>query len=341
MILIFTLKDDFSSSQVCEILTRYGEKVVRINGDDDFYKFDSITQNGIYFINTLTNEQINIKDASACWWRRNGISKRNFISNIIDERKKITKQNIDLSILIDFDNKFIKNEYLTLKEYIYASIFETCTINLGKPIFDLNRLIVFDLAKKYELKIPDYNIITNGDQLCKTKENFGSLVTKAISNGINYQNENKRFYTYTELLEEKFYIQNSTNIFFPSIVSSLIEKKIEIRSFYLNGDFFSMAIFSQSDKKTKIDFRKYSNNRNEPYKLPKEIENKLKKIFIELELNTGSVDLILDKENNYIFLEINPVGQYGMTSIPCNYELDIKIANFLTNGRILKKNKIQ
>ena len=113
MILIFTLKDDFSSSQVCEILTRYGEKVVRINGDDDFYKFDSITQNGIYFINTLTNEQINIKDASACWWRRNGISKRNFISNIIDERKKITKQNIDLSILIDFDNKFIKNEYLT------------------------------------------------------------------------------------------------------------------------------------------------------------------------------------------------------------------------------------
>jgi len=37
---------------------------------------------------------------------------------------------------------------------------------------------------------------------------------------------------------------------------------------------------------------------------------KLKKLFTILDLNSGSIDLILEKDTKkYIFLEINPVGQ--------------------------------
>lgn len=115
----------------------------------------------------------------------------------------------------------------------------------------------------------------------------------------------------------------------------MVEKKYEIRSFFIDNKFYSMAIFSQTDEQTKIDFRKYSNNRNEPYKLPFDIENKLKSLFKKLDLNTGSIDLIVDKNDNYIFLEINPVGQYGMTSFPCNYNLEETIANYLLYGRII------
>ena len=44
--------------------------------------------------------------------------------------------------------------------------------------------------------------------------------------------------------------------------------------------------------------------------------------------------MILNKNNEYVFLEINPVGQYGMVSEPCNYFLDKKIAHYLIYGRI-------
>jgi RimK-like ATP-grasp domain. len=114
-----------------------------------------------------------------------------------------------------------------------------------------------------------------------------------------------------------------------------LKKKLEIRSFFIEGNFFSMAIFSQSSEQTKIDFRKYNNklpNRTEPFKLPISIEDKLKKVFESIELNCGSVDLIIDKNDEYFFLEINPVGQYGMVSDPCNYELDKLIAKYLING---------
>lgn len=93
-----------------------------------------------------------------------------------------------------------------------------------------------------------------------------------------------------------------------------------------------MAIFSQSNSKTCIDFRKYDAklpNRYIPYKLPDEIECALKKVMDCLKLNTGSIDLMVDENNKYYFLEINPVGQFGMVSEPCNYLLEKRIAEFL------------
>ena len=47
-------------------------------------------------------------------------------------------------------------------------------------------------------------------------------------------------------------------------------------------------------------------------------------------LNTGSIDMILTPEGDYYFLEVNPVGQFGMISHPCNFYLEEKVANFLT-----------
>lgn len=98
-----------------------------------------------------------------------------------------------------------------------------------------------------------------------------------------------------------------------------------------------MAIFSQLDDKTKLDFRNYNEenpNRNVPFKLPHEVENKLRNLFEQLDLNTGSIDLILTPKNDFVFLEINPVGQFGMTSYPCNYYLEKKIAKYLIKNDI-------
>jgi glutathione synthase/RimK-type ligase-like ATP-grasp enzyme len=123
--------------------------------------------------------------------------------------------------------------------------------------------------------------------------------------------------------------------FFPSLFQQKIEKKYELRVFYLNNVFYSMAIFSQNDMKTKIDFRNYNYktpNRNVPYKLPLEIESKLHLLMLQLELTTASIDLIVDLNENYVFLEVNPDGQFGMISYPCNYYLEKEIANQLTKN---------
>lgn len=323
MILIFTIKYDISTSEVIKWLNYYGKEVIRINSDDNTYILDKITDRGIFLKNRKTDRIINLYDVKSCWWRRSGIGKETFVENI---DKDFFIEDFDLTSI---KKELINNEINDLKDFIYYSIYNKVDINLGAPIFNLNKLITLQKAKNLGLKIPKYEIITNTNNIENTR------ITKSISNGIYKVINNHSFYSYTELIEKNNFPIN-TNIF-PSIQMELIHKIIEIRSFFIDGSFFSMAIFSQSSTQTSIDFRKYNTkkpNKVEPYKLPNYIEQKLIKLFDELNLNSGSIDMILNENNEYIFLEINPVGQYGMVSEPCNYSLDKKIAHYLIYGRI-------
>ena len=94
-----------------------------------------------------------------------------------------------------------------------------------------------------------------------------------------------------------------------------------------------MAIFSQETKETMVDFRKHNNphksQRSVPYLLPDDLKTKLTQTMKELGLDTGSIDLIHAKDGNYYFLEVNPIGQFTMTSWPCNYYLEKLIATTL------------
>lgn len=328
MIIIFTIKYDISTSNVIQWLQHFNQEFIRINSDDDIFKLVSIEENKIIFRNSITNKEYNLYDAKSCWWRRNGISKNTFTNN---KNENLFFKDLDLTSLIKGNGNILIEETEHLKEYIYTKIYENCKINIGKPLFNLNKLKVLDIASKHGLKVPKYKIITNTEQI-----NEFESVTKAISNGIYKIIDNHSFYSYTEKLNLTKLKNKSIDVF-PSLQMELIEKKLEIRCFYIDGYFFSMAIFSQTSEQTKIDFRKYNNkipNKTEPFLLPTEIENKLERVFKELNLNCGSVDLIVDNNDNYYFLEINPVGQYGMVSDPCNYELDKLIAKYLVNGKI-------
>lgn len=331
MILILSSKFDHSTNSVCDWLNHMGEDVVRLNKDDCRYSFEYINAEGVYFYDNIMKVHINLLDARSCWWRRTGLSLQHFSrtnSNILE------KDSIDISYFTTPNNPTLQREFRRLREYIYHRIFDRCSINLGIPVFDFNRLTVLEQAKQCGLIIPEYSIVTNSVQLNFFKQKWGKIVTKAISNGLYDDINGYRYYTYTELLEDDVITSNDKVDFFPSLLTKMVDKKFEIRSFYIEGVFFSMAIFSQSSEQTKIDFRKYDNNRTEPFRLPKEIENKMKRLFSILNLNCGSIDFIVDKSDDYIFLEINPVGQYGMTDFPCNYNLDYKIANYLRNGKV-------
>jgi glutathione synthase/RimK-type ligase-like ATP-grasp enzyme len=131
---------------------------------------------------------------------------------------------------------------------------------------------------------------------------------------------------------ERSDFKNIPNLFFPSLFQEKIKKKFEIRVFFLLGECYSMAIFSQNDDETKVDFRRYNlekQNYRVPYNLPENIKNKIKIFMKNQGLNTGSLDIILSEEMKYYFLEVNPVGQFGMVSYPCNFKLEKRIAEKL------------
>lgn len=329
MILIFSNEFEYSTDRVIEWLRFYNQEYLRIDGDVNNVKLSCINQNGIYVTNLKNAKTYNLYEANACWWRRSGLSSRNFMQDdCINLNSDIPP--IILQYLKSHIGSIINEETAILTEYIYYRIYENCRIKLGHPFrFGLNRLITLTEAKKIGLAVPNFDIVTNIEQIKHNQKQ----VTKAMAEGIYDTYKNHRYYSYTELAEF-----SASNIpVFPSLLLEYIEKEYEIRSFYLDGTLYSMVIFSQNNKQTEVDFRKYdakTPNRVEPYKLPTAIEHKIRKLFQVLGLNTGSVDLILDRLGRYVFLEINPVGQYDMVSSPCNYNLYQKIAKYLIHGTV-------
>ena len=97
------------------------------------------------------------------------------------------------------------------------------------------------------------------------------------------------------------------------------------------GNCYTMAIFP---RKETLDFRTVDVNSPEclrmvPYKLPSDMKIKIKKFMKEMNLESGSIDMIVDSEDQYYFLEVNPEGQFHFLNKICNYYIETDICNFL------------
>ncbi|WP_445956899.1 grasp-with-spasm system ATP-grasp peptide maturase [Yeosuana sp.] len=324
MVLIFSITNDQSTTEITRWLHFYGvNEVIRLNADEPNFDFHSYSENP-KSINIIYKENIiNILNNKVSWYRK---GKALFKNILLKKREDYVFQDEDQHL-----NDTLKSDLIVFSSYLY-SLIENTGYSLGKHNnSSLNKLMTLQKAREIGLKTPVSYVVKDKEGLLKIINCHEEVITKAMSDGVYLFNQGMAYYTYTEKIDEKG-LDALPNTFFPSLVQDLVEKEYEIRVFYLEGKFYSMAILSQSDESTSVDFRKYNDekpNRNVPYKLPEDVKIKLKNLFDLLNLNTGSADLIKNLKGEYIFLEINPVGQFAMVSYPCNYYLEEKIANQL------------
>jgi hypothetical protein len=65
--------------------------------------------------------------------------------------------------------------------------------------------------------------------------------------------------------------------------------------------------------------------------LPQTVEEKLLKLMAHFQLNYGALGLILTPEGRYIFLEINPVGEFFWLEQSLGLPISQAIATLLLN----------
>lgn len=83
---------------------------------------------------------------------------------------------------------------------------------------------------------------------------------------------------------------------------------------------------------TKTDWRNYGDQIPYiPSKLPQNIQEKSIKLVEDLNLRFGAIDMILTPENNYVFLEINPSGQWYWVEEKTGLQISEAVINLLVN----------
>ncbi|AZJ36189.1 grasp-with-spasm system ATP-grasp peptide maturase [Tenacibaculum singaporense] len=312
MVLIISKENEASTLDIISWLDKKNTPWVRINKEDEV----TVTPIADDYIFEYNNTSFKLSKIKSVWYRRGEI-KTSFFSTDKDYEK-----------LPEPLFTFLKIESRFLKDYLYFLIFQKKHLNTFSTAV-INKLIATDIAESIGFKVPESYVLNSKKEFLKLKEEKGSLITKTICGNPIIRVKERKGSMYTTQVESV-----KEDNFFPSLFQTTIPKKYELRVFYLDGKTYSMAIFSQDNESTSIDLRNHDFDiiqRTVPFKLPGEINNKIDLLMNKLKLNSGSIDILVSPDNKYYFLEVNPVGQFGMLSYPCNYRIEEKIADYLAS----------
>ncbi|PCI92537.1 MAG: hypothetical protein COB15_17485 [Flavobacteriales bacterium] len=309
ILLIVSERNDPVTDEIYKWLLRLDEGCIikRLNYEDEILHLNINLQKKEVSIRTR-EEHILISKVHKIWYRRGFL---NYLKN------KDTSPY----------RNYISDEYSKLHDGLWA-LWEEKSISsfLNNRV---NKLEMLFKAEKFGIKIPNTIYTDSKKELeCFFEDNKKGIITKAIENAGFYNEKEKQTFGEGTKIVEKSDIENSPEYFCISKFQEKVEKLFEIRTMYYKQHFFSMAIISQQNSKTQVDFRNYDEenpNRNIPYQLPENIELKIIKLMKSLDLVTGSIDLILTTDNEYVFLEVNPFGQY----LPVDYLLGDEISKLI------------
>ena len=321
MTLILSQYSDSTTDIVIDWLNYYGHSFIRLNGED-LLKKGAISFSENKFIFKIEGKETESENINSVWFRRAYSS--NALYNLNEQ--KLNKSNLQIF------TSHISKEAAAIYRLMECNLSDSYWLNSFTTSFtDKNRYL--SIAKNIGLQIPNSYLFSDKSDLSDCLKRKGELIMKPSSDCVAFfSHEKDEAYTmYTEVINSNF-LRDIPPTFFPTFFQEKVEKKYEVRAFFLEGKIYSMAIFSQLDSKTSIDFRHYNEetpNRLCPYKLPKAIEAKIKILMRQLSLNCGSLDFILSKNGDYIFLEVNPVGQFGWLSYICNYNIYEEVAKNL------------
>ncbi len=315
-IVIFSEDMDPTTTLVMQWVLSLGFDVIRINKEDPNFQIVSLSTECIKI--KTTYRSCLIKKGDVFWFRRAGAF------SVFYTGKK-SEKNVNRETFC-----FLERQDVWRSLLCWAIRFGKCLDNPFKA--NVNKLDVLIKAEDLGIQTPAWLLTGCREELRVFVGKYDKVAAKNFTT-LQYTHKNKAVKILTGSLSSED-IPDVPISFPPMIFQQYIEKKYELRCFLFCNRLYSMAIFSQQDDKTKIDFRNYNAqkpNRCHPYELPSAIEKKIIRLARCLGLDTASFDILVDGNDDLYFLEVNPVGQFGMVSYPCNYNLEKKIAEHLVS----------
>lgn len=313
-VLIITNKEDVTADFIIDELINRNANYYRFNteeiGHELLIDFEPLEEK-IVITDTTIDKQIDLLSFKAVYFRR---PKLPFLPK-------------DLSI---GECNFFINEYNVLLDGIYHLLSSKKWLNNAFNIRNAeNKINQLLIAKSFGLDLPK-SLITNNENNALIFFKNQSTIFKPLKYGFINEPEKQSSVLYTNSVDDNF-LNNINRIKkMPVYFQKHINKNFDVRVTIVGNKIFPARIDSQSSTDSLIDWRAASNILlHEKIELPGDIESKCFKLLEYYKLNFAAIDFILDENDNYIFLEINPNGQWAWIQKLLDYPITQAIVDFL------------
>ncbi|KKT38821.1 MAG: RimK domain protein ATP-grasp [Parcubacteria group bacterium GW2011_GWA2_44_13] len=267
-----------------------------------------------YYSGEFKKIRLSISDINGAWYLR---------ENTIHPKKK------DVSV----EDKFCANESRGAVRSLLSSL--ECRWVNRKDVVDFlasNKFFQQKIAGQCGLSVPRTAI--SNDPKCL--EQFSDPQDGLLLKPIGYMKLDKagKKCLYSQRFSHKELVGSPSSIRrCPVFSQEYVKKRCEHRVMVIGEKILSCRIDSQASEKTMIDWRHYDFERvmHEQVVLPLVIQQKLLRFMEEIELRYGAIDMIETPDGDFVFLEVNPSGQWGWIADLAGLPIKEVVAEMLVN----------
>ncbi|QQE77761.1 hypothetical protein GI364_17765 [Alicyclobacillus sp. SO9] len=174
------------------------------------------------------------------------------------------------------------------------------------------KLVQLQEALRCGFQVPDTLLTSDYSQGKEFLDTYVRSITKPLRRGRLIKDSTVTLFYTTELSQNQLERHQDSLKVTPAYIQKRIDKQYDLRVTVFGHTVFCVAIHSQEQEDTKLDWRRKQEDLKETvFDLPQHIVDKCINLVKSLDLQYGAIDLILDTEGNYYFLEINPTGQWA------------------------------
>ena len=315
MILLVTNELDFSVDPLIDELENMGQHIFRLNTEkigSDFHFDLNLSQGSLGRVYS-SDREVFLEEVKSVFFRRPKLP------NWSEYEPGIK------SFMTEEFHAFLRWTCTVLKDRFWVS--EPHSVRRAESKFD--QLLV---ASQLGFCVPKTKITTDPERAKEFLEgSSGTIITKTLRSS-GFDKEDGRYHIYaTPLTQIDSGLLERVNIL-PSILQEYVSKKLELRVTVVGEKVFACSIDSQSSSRTQHDWRRYDfdNTAHKAVDLPQEVVQKCLSIVKHYGLNYGAIDLILTPADEYVFLELNPNGQWLWIEKLTDLKITAELARLLS-----------
>lgn len=314
IILLVTSKQDLAADLLILELKRQGARFLRFNGED--FPIDILMS-----WTPLSNKEIVV----------NG---KNFSLNGI---KSAWFRRVETPCLpVDITSQGSRDYLLSNINRFFSGFWETSEwLWINKPSkiqAGENKLYQLSIARQLKLPIPK-TVITNNPQTVREfiKSNH-SVIAKSIAPPVVEMN-NERWGLFTHCVNHEDVTDDLAIKISPCIFQERINRKSDLRVTVIGKKVFAAEIIVDNLAKDNPDWRSVDPQylKYRPYNLPLNLKTYCIKFLEILGLSFGAFDFILSDNDDIVFIEVNPSGQWGWIEHETGLPITEALAELLIN----------
>ena len=308
--ILLTGKNDPTSDFIEKVFIENKKEISRINIDVDeipIIHFDPLDFHKGW-IEDINNKKI----------------RNDHIGSIIFRRPQLP--NIELKD--EVKNRFYNREIL---HGIRAFLESTNAIWMNHPdanSFASSKPRNLRIAKDFGLIVPETLISSDIEEITNWISKHDNFIMKAISHGL-LEGEKFAKMAFTQRLSKDFDIENNMEPGIPIFLQEEIQKKSDVRITVVGERVFSAYLPSVNNV---VDWRQNYDSKWFRIDIPDDISKACINMCKYLKLNLAAIDFIIDNEDRFFFLEINPNGQWVWIEEDTNLPISKTIVDFLSRG---------